>query len=935
MNDDDGAHDDTVSMPPARAPRASAQGGMLPRADGEPAADPSAVAHGSRAPGESVASAEAHTLPFHGAKAPSPGASSSHNGGRADYRALLPADPDHYVLGDEIARGGMGRILAARDRRLGRAVAIKELLDGSELMRARFEREARITARLQHPATIRILEAGVWPDGRLFYVMDLVAGQALDKAIAARSTADARFDLLANVIAAVDTIAYAHNLHVIHRDLKPANILCGDFGETVVIDWGLAKDLGDPSGPDVSIGPVRRVGSTDTLDGAVIGTPAYMPPEQADGQPVDARADVYALGAILYHVLAGVAPYTGRSGEAVLVDVLAGPPMSLATRAPGTPPDLITIVHKAMARAPADRYSSAKELAVELKRFQTGQLVGSHRYTPGQLVARWIRRHRAAVAVAAAAAIVLASGATFSVRRVLREEQRAEAQRALAVARGADAEELMSFMLGDLRDKLKPLGKLELLDVVATKAVAYYAQRAEGADDVQRSQRARALQNLGNVLQSEAKLPTALATFREAAALWMQLAADPHNLAAAFGLAASRSEIASVLRSQGDAAAARVEYEHALASLERVVAQDPGKPERQLQLVMTHRELGDLLVELGDGPAAIAQFRAAIAIAGSAAAAAPDDVRWQRALSVNHSQLGGALLMQGDTKAALVEHRADVAISERLAAASPKDALLQSDLAGGHSRIGDVLHRTGDARGALVEYRFALAIAARLADADPANADWQQDCAVSHDRVGNILLETGDAPGALAAYRAAMAIKQRLVERDPSNLDFRRNLATGHNKVGNVMETKGDVAGALAEYRAGLALLEALTAHDPANAGWQRDLAVSHYLVADMLLAHHDPAGALVEHRASLAIVEKLAALDPKNAQWQGDVIDSHTQVGKVLRALHQPADALAAYRAALTIAQTLAAAEPTNPAWRDQVKTLTSTVATCCAAHR
>ena len=924
-----------MALKPRRfsATRASARGGLLPRA-ADAAVDPSAVARGARAPTEL---AEANTLPFHGAKIPRPGsiASSSGDGARADYRALLPADPDHYVLGDEIARGGMGRILAARDRRLGRAVAIKELLDGSELMRARFEREARITARLQHPSTIRILEAGVWPDGRLFYVMDLVAGHALDKAIDARTSADARFELVANVIAVVDTIAYAHNLRVIHRDLKPANILCGEFGETVVIDWGLAKDLGDPAGPDVSFGPIRRGVASDTLDGAVIGTPAYMPPEQADGQPVDERADVYALGAILYHVLAGVAPYTGRSGEAVLVDVLAGPPPSLAARALGTPPELITIVDKAMARAPADRYPSAKDLAVELKRFQTGQLVGSHRYTPGQLVARWMRRHRAAVAVAAAAAIVLASVAAFSVRRVLREEQRAEAQRALAVARGADAEDLMSFMLGDLRDKLKPLGKLDLLDAVANKAVAYYAQRADGADDLQRSQRARALQNLGNVLSSQAALPRALATFREAAGLWTRLAADPHNLAAAFGLAASHSEIAGVLRTQGDAAGARVEYEHALASLEQVVAQDPRNAERQLQLVMTHRELGDLLVELGDGPGAIGQFRAAIAIARALAAEAPGDVRWQRALAVNHSQLGGALLTQGDAKAALVEHRADVAISERLAAAAPKDAPLQSDLAGGHSRIGDVLHRTGDPRGALVEYRFALALATRLADADPANADWQQDCAVSHDRVGNILLETGDKLGALAAYRAAMAIKQRLVERDPTNLDSRRNLATGHNKVGNVMETNGDVVRALAEYRAGLVLLEALTAHDPANAGWQRDLAVSRYLVADMLLAHRDPAGALTEHRAALAIVEKLAALDPRNAQWQADVIDSYAQVGKVLRVQHQPADALAAYRAALAIARTLAAAEPASRARAEQVTALTATIATCCGPHQ
>jgi len=874
---------------------------------------------------------------FDSSMTPTAPAGSGEREGERDYRTLVPSDPDHYLLGAEIARGGMGRIIAARDRRLGRQVAIKELLDGSELMRARFEREVRITARLTHPSSISILEAGVWPDGRLFYVMDLVAGESLDKTIAARKTLVERLGLLANVIAAVDTIAYAHNLDVIHRDLKPANLLCGEFGETVVIDWGLAKDLADSaSGPDVSFGPVRRGDATATQDGAVIGTPAYMPPEQADGQPVDKRADVYALGAILYHVLAGAPPYTGKTGDAVLVDVLTGSPEPLATRAPGTPPDLITIVEKAMARAPRDRYPSARELAAELKRFQTGQLVGSHRYTAGQLVGRWLRRHRAAVAVAGIALAVLVAGGVVSVRRIVREEQRAEEQRALAVARGADAEGLMTFMLGDLRDKLKPLGKLDLLGVVANKAVAYYQERAVGADAVQRSQRARALQNLGDVLESQAALPRALAVFHEAASLWERLAGeDPSDLAAAFGLASTRSQIGWVLATQGDGQRARAEYLTALRGLDDVVARDPAQPERQLQAAVAHRELGDLLVELGDLPGATAQFRAAIALAAAQVARTPADVRWQRTLAVNHSQLGGALLQLGDAAAALAAHRTDVAITEKLAAAAPRDTQLQSDLAGGHSRIGDVLRSTGDNPGALVEFRFALAIAARLADSDPSNADWQQDCMVSHDRVGNVLLTAGDRAGALAEYRAAMAIKQRLVARDPTNLTFQRSLATGHNKLGDVLAAGHDLAGALAEYRAGLVALDGLTARDPANAGWQRDLGVSHFLIGDTLLAQRDPAGALPEYRAALAIVEKLVALDPKNAVWQGDLVESNTQVGKSLVALHRHAEALAVFGAALSVARTLAAADAKNAALADQVSQLDATMKTCCGAPR
>src|SRR5262249_9553127 len=152
-------------------------------------------------------------------------------------------DPVVFDLGRELASGGMGRITRAFDRRLGREVAIKEVLD--PLMRARFEREAAITARLQHPAIVPIYEAGTWPDGSAFYTMRLVDGGTLADAIGKAATMPARIALLPHVVAATEALAYAHSRRIIHRDLKPGNVLVGGFGETVVIDWGLAKELDD------------------------------------------------------------------------------------------------------------------------------------------------------------------------------------------------------------------------------------------------------------------------------------------------------------------------------------------------------------------------------------------------------------------------------------------------------------------------------------------------------------------------------------------------------------------------------------------------------------------------------------------------------------------------------------------------------------------
>jgi WD40 repeat protein/serine/threonine protein kinase len=341
-----------------------------------------------------------------------------------------------YRLEEEIARGGMGRVVAARDLRVGRRVAIKQLLRPSPSLQRRFEREVRIAARLEHPAIVPVYEIGRWTTGDPFCAMKLVSGRSFERAISDATTLEARLSLLPHAIAVCEALAYAHGRKIIHRDLKPSNILLGDLGETMVIDWGLAKDLaeaeavadatepsdeprsGSRTDPDIAKdeppqeadtlrAPLVDSGEKLTVAGTVFGTPSYMPPEQAQGEPVDYRADVYALGALLYHLLAGAPPYEGAKAAIVVSRVLAGPPAPLARRAPRVPEDLVAIVDKAMARDPAMRYPTARELVEDLKRFQTGQLVGVHRYTQWQLLRRWARRRRAALVIAVAAVVAL------------------------------------------------------------------------------------------------------------------------------------------------------------------------------------------------------------------------------------------------------------------------------------------------------------------------------------------------------------------------------------------------------------------------------------------------------------------------------------------------------------------------------------------------
>ena len=340
-----------------------------------------------------------------------------------DLLVLPTVDPIVFAIDRELARGGMGRITRVRDRRLGRDVAIKEVLDPA--MRARFEREVAITAQLQHPAIVPIYEAGTWPDGSAFYTMRLVSGGTLAEAIAKTQTLEERLALLPHVLALTDALAYAHASGIVHRDLKPGNVLVGEFGETVVIDWGLAKEL--RLGPDAVVDLATARGHDLTRAGSVLGTPGFMAPEQAAGADVDERADVYALGAILYTVLAGVIPYAGHDPDETIELARTQPPTPLAMLAPRAPADLHTIVDHAMAREPADRFANAKEMADELRRFQAGQLLQSREYGARELIARWIRKHSTVVVASALAVTAVAVIGVSAIVNVTRSRAAAEA----------------------------------------------------------------------------------------------------------------------------------------------------------------------------------------------------------------------------------------------------------------------------------------------------------------------------------------------------------------------------------------------------------------------------------------------------------------------------------------------------------------------------
>jgi eukaryotic-like serine/threonine-protein kinase len=363
-----------------------------------------------------------------------PGQSLADLGGEDSLERLTTGDAGRYDVKRELGRGAIGRVLIAYDKNVGREVALKELLStrkGPALPKgrldektARFLAEARVTGQLEHPGIVPVYEIAQRETGEIYYTMRVVRGQTMEEKMEACGTLRDRFKLLIEFIELCQAISYAHSRHVIHRDIKPANVMIGEFGETVVLDWGLAKVKGqkDTAGDRLrdEAALIQKMSAKETVAGRPIGTPSYMSPEQAEGKVdlIDERSDVWSLGAVLYEILTGRAPFEGESALAVVEKVIQESVAPVRSVAPHAPPELCAICEKCLRKDPAERYPNARALARDVQNYQAGGLVSAYNYLSGSLdlavITRFIQRRWPVVATIAVSLIILAvSGAWF------------------------------------------------------------------------------------------------------------------------------------------------------------------------------------------------------------------------------------------------------------------------------------------------------------------------------------------------------------------------------------------------------------------------------------------------------------------------------------------------------------------------------------------
>ncbi len=865
------------------------------------------------------------------------------------------------------AQGGLGAVFVALDSELNREVALKQIVDhhaDDPTSRQRFLLEAEVTGGLEHPGIVPVYGLGSYADGRPYYAMRFIRGDSLKEAIdrfhagenlrtdAGKRSLELR-KLLRRFTDVCNAIDYAHSRGVLHRDIKPGNIIVGKHGETLVVDWGLAKPMGhvDPGNDagERTLMPCSASGSAETLPGSALGTPAYMSPEQAEGdlERLGPRSDVYSLGATLYCLLTGKSPFEGGDIGPILRKVQRGEFPPPRHHDPSLDKGLEAICLKAMAVKPEDRYASCRVLAEDVERWMADEPVAAWREPWTRTLLRWLSRHRTGLTGAAAAALagVVGLSAVLVVQARANTQLSASLDRETAANRalGAANEDLTrskaavqsrydlavdavkTFHTGASEDfLLKEVQFKNLRDGLLKSASDFYGKLSAllGTETDFASRRALAQSNFevaeltGKVGRNE----DALAAHRAVLVARQAMAAEPRTEPRVkVEVGQSLTAVAGVLASTGktdEALAAFREAEALLADL----APSASASGALAALANCRARRGYLLYRAGKNDEALAAYR--LARSDQAALAASPEARneSQRDLSNTINRIGVLLERIGKPVEAEAEYREAMAIQQKLADANPAFTDIRVELAVSHNNLGYLLALTGKPSEAESHYRDALAVNQKLAVDNPAVAMFRSRLAAIHTNLGILLAETGKLTEAEPEFRKAVAIQRKLADDNPTVTEFCTDEAIGRSCLGNLMSQMGKLSEAEAETRKAIAIEQKLADDNPADTEFRNMLAFNHINLGILLSKKGKPSEAESEYRKATAIEQKLVDDNPTVTDFRNQLARGHSKFGILLLQTGRPSEAEAQVRKAIAIQQKLGDDNPAVTEFRNAI---------------